>query len=81
MSGYASTDGFGPLATGVKATNPATGIAYTLGFGPPAADGNLTAEWVVASTWAVAKTRLGATWAQAKQNLATWGTAKAVVAA
>lgn len=73
-------DNFGAVATGIKSTNPASGIAYTLGFGPPGVDGNPIGEWVVASTWAVAKSRLGPTWAQAKQNLATWGAAKAVVA-
>lgn len=79
MSAYATTDGFGGLTTAVKATDPATGLAYTLGFNdatnPP------TPVWVIASTWAVAKSRLGSTWGQAKRNLATWGNAKAVVAA
>jgi hypothetical protein len=79
VSGYAATDGFGGVTTGVKITDPATGIAWALGFDDSTSPPGVV--WVAASTWAVAKARLGGTWAQAKASAQTWGGAKAVVAA
>lgn len=70
-----SPDTFGSTPGNVRVSDPATGLTYTLGFGggdPPAV------VWTVLSTWALAKARLGPTWADAKRGATSWGMAKAV---
>jgi hypothetical protein len=72
-------DTFSSTPGNVRLPNPATGITYILGFGPVGGDGiTPTVIWVVVSTWAIAKARLGPTWADAKARATTWGMAKAV---
>lgn len=73
-----SADGFGSLATGLRKIDPTTGLAYELGIGPDV-DGVPTVVWQLVSTWAVAKARLGPSWADAKRRVTTWGQGKAIV--
>lgn len=82
LSPYGSPDTFGSSpTTAPRITDPLTGLTWTLGFGAHDAFGVPAVVWTVTSTWAIAKARLGPTWASAKAHLSTWGAAKAVVGA
>jgi hypothetical protein len=76
MSGYLSPDTFGSMPGNVRVADPATGIVYTLAFGPGSPPAVL---YQAVSTWARAKSLLGPSWADAKRRAATWGVAKSIV--
>jgi hypothetical protein len=82
-SPYGSPDTFGSNPFVVRMLDPSTGLVWSLGFGPPVSVANggdgvtPTVIYVSASTWAVAKSRLGISWQQVKLAASTWQLAKA----
>lgn len=80
-SPFTAPDTFGSTpTTAPRLVDLRTGTAWVLGFGAIDANGVPAVIWTVASTWGLAKQRLGATWAAAKgPGGLTWGQAKALV--